>query len=357
MSPSRLDRLAPPARLVDWSILTLVALEVGSGLVSLVAGTPDWGWLFVVHSVGGVTLLVMLFFKFRRVRPRVTKRSLWDGGTPVSILLGTLALAAFVTGTIWALTGVVRIGRYTLLTVHMVLGVLVVPVLLWHLRHRFRWPNRRTVDGRREAIRFTALVGFGAVTWRLKEVASSLVGLAGADRRFTGSTDAEGEGNDFPVTSWVADDPDPVDVADWSLAVDGEVERALAFDYGDLTGVGDSERRALLDCTSGWYAERDWRGVRVGDLLAETGTTDAARWVRFVSVTGYRWSLPIEEAQDALLATHVDGQRLTHGHGAPLRLVAPGRRGFQWVKWVERVDVTRSQDLGQWIAIFVSGFD
>jgi hypothetical protein len=355
---SRLDRLAPPARLVDWSILTLVALEVASGLVSLVAGTPDWGWLFVVHSVGGVTLLVMLFFKFRRVRPRVTNRSLWDGGTPVSILLGTLALAAFVTGTIWTLTGIVRIGPYTLLTGHMVLGLLVVPVLLWHLRHRFRWPNARTVDGRREAIRFTALVGFGAVVWRLEEAASSLLGLVGAERRFTGSTDAEGEGNDFPVTSWVADDPDPVDVDSWQLVVGGEVERPRQFDYGDLTGgIESTDKRALIDCTSGWYAERDWQGVRVGDLLDLAEPTDEARWVRFVSVTGYRWSLPLSEAQDALLATHVGGEELTHGHGAPLRLVAPGRRGFQWVKWVERVDVTRSQDLGQWIAIFVSGFD
>jgi hypothetical protein len=354
---SRLDRLAPPARLVDWSILSLVALEVGSGLVSLVAGTPDWGWLFVVHSVGGVTLLVMLFFKFRRVRPRVTNSSLWDGATPVSILLGTLALVAFVTGTVWTLTGIVRIGPYTLLTGHMVLGVLVVPVLLWHLRHRFRWPSRN-VDGRREAIRFTGLVAFGAITWRLEEAASSVLGLVGADRRFTGSTDAQGDGNDFPVTSWVADDPDPIDVADWSLAVGGEVETPHRFDYGDLTAtIETTDKRALIDCTSGWYANRDWRGVRVGDLLDVTGTTDDARWVRFVSVTGYRWSLPLSEAEDALLATHVGGEELTHGHGAPLRLVATGRRGFQWVKWVEHVDVTRSQDIGQWVAIFVSGFD
>jgi len=215
------------------------------------------------------------------------------------------------------------------------------------------------VEGRREAIRFTALAGFGALTWRLEEAASSLLGLAGADRRFTGSTDAAGDGNDFPVTSWVADDPDPIDVDDWTLAVGGEVETEHRFDYADLTGGGvdSTDKRALIDCTSGWYAERDWRGVRVGDLLAVTGATEEARWVRFHSVTGYRWSLPLEEAEDALLATHVDGEELSHGHGAPLRLVAPGRRGFQWVKWVERIDVTRSQDLGQWVAIFVSGFD
>ena len=77
----------------------------------------------------------------------------------------------------------------------------------------------------------------------------------------------------------------------------------------------------------------------------------------FRSVTGYRWSLPVEEARDALLATHVDGERLSHGHGFPARLVAPGRRGFQWVKWVTEVEVRERKDPGQWLAVFVSGFD
>ena len=32
----------------------------------------------------------------------------------------------------------------------------------------------------------------------------------------------------------------------------------------------------------------------------------------------------------------------THGHGSPVRLVAPGKRGFQWVKWVDRVQLNTS---------------
>jgi len=364
VTPGRLDRLAPRPALVDWAILALVGLEVGSGLLSLTAGTPDWGWLFVAHSVGGATLVGLLFWKFRRVRRRVTDRSLWDAGTPVSLVLATLAVAALATGLVWAAAGVVRVGSWTLLTGHMILGLLVVPVLLGHLRHRFRLPDRRRVSGRREALRFTALAVVGAVAWRLEEAAAAVAGLAGADRRFTGSSDAaDGAGNDFPVTMWLADDPDPVDVSAWRLAVTGEVRTAQSFEYGELTpdgsegaGTGASER-AVLDCTGGWYAERDWEGVRVGDLLDVVGTTDGARWVSFRSVTGYRWSLPIEEARGALLATHVDGEELTHGHGAPLRLVAPGRRGFQWVKWVDRVEVHPTEDRSRWVAIFASGFD
>ena len=100
-----------------------------------------------------------------------------------------------------------------------------------------------------------------------------------------------------------------------------------------------------------------WEGIRLGSVLDAVDPTDAAGWIRVLSVTGYRWSFPIDEADELLLATCVDGEGLSHGHGAPVRLVAPGRRGFQWVKWIERIEVTRREDLSQWVSIWVSGLD
>ena len=46
------------------------------------------------------------------------------------------------------------------------------------------------------------------------------------------------------------------------------------------------------------------------------------------------------------VATHVGDEPLTHGHGAPARIVAPGRRGFQWVKWIVRIELIENQDYG-----------
>jgi hypothetical protein len=57
------------------------------------------------------------------------------------------------------------------------------------------------------------------------------------------------------------------------------------------------------------------------------------------SVTGCWIRFPVDEVVRLLLATAVGGQPLIPGHGFPVRLVAPGRRGFWWVKWVDRIEL------------------
>jgi len=44
------------------------------------------------------------------------------------------------------------------------------------------------------------------------------------------------------------------------------------------------------------------------------------------------------------------------GHGAPVRLVAPGRRGFIWVKWVTRIELHDEPDPGAFAATVWSSF-
>jgi DMSO/TMAO reductase YedYZ molybdopterin-dependent catalytic subunit len=186
-------------------------------------------------------------------------------------------------------------------------------------------------------------VAVGAfAAWQLQKPFNTVLGFRGAKRRFTGSYELGSfGGNDaFPPTSWVADSPAPVD---GPLRVDGLVERKLSLDAASLDASDSVE--ALLDCTSGWYTRQRWGGVRVDRLLARAGPREDAKYIRVHSHTGYRWSFPIDEAPRLLLATHVAGEPISHGHGSPYRLVAPGRRGFQWVKWVTRIELTENEDL------------
>ena len=353
-----MSRFALPPRLVDWTILAAVLLALVTGLVSLVSGSPRDAVVFVLHGAGALTLVALLFWKFRRVAPRVTRRQ-WTATTALSVLLAVVAVSALATGLAWVLGANLDLWGWTLLNLHIGLGLLVVPLVALHLVKRFRPPEREDWQGRRTALQYAGLALGGALAWRASQAVNETLVPTEARTRFTGSKPAGGTGNRFPVTSWVLDDPDPVDLDDWRLHVTddgtGLVDAPRTFAYDDL--APDDGERALLDCTSGWYVERDWTGVRVGDLLAAAGASEEARWVVFHSVTGYRFGFPVGEARDLLLATHVDGERLTHGHGFPLRVVAPDRRGFQWVKWVTAVEVRRTRDWGQWVAIFVSGID
>jgi DMSO/TMAO reductase YedYZ molybdopterin-dependent catalytic subunit len=66
-----------------------------------------------------------------------------------------------------------------------------------------------------------------------------------------------------------------------------------------------------------------------------------------VSMTGYRRRFPAEEAGSLWLATGYQGEPLQPAHGAPVRLVAPHRRGFWWVKWVASVRLSDIPALAQ----------
>ena len=63
------------------------------------------------------------------------------------------------------------------------------------------------------------------------------------------------------------------------------------------------------------------------------------RSIEVRSVTGYARRYPLADAPVLWLATRVGAAPLSPGHGYPARVVAPGRRGFWWVKWVASIEV------------------
>jgi len=336
----------------DWSLALLVAAGVASGLATWFAGSPGASWVFAAHAVGGGSLALVLVVKLRRVLPRIGDRARRDP----EVVRGLAALAfvalVLVSGLAWSTAGRHDLGGYSLLVWHGALGGALAVVVLAHALLRAKRPRRRDVADRRQFLTAAAVGAAALVAWRIQRPLERALGLPGGRRRFTGSYDAGSfSGNDFPTTSWVSDDPRP---RAGPLAVGGRVRRELALAAAELDR-GD-ELTATLDCTGGFSSTQRWGGVRLGRLLDEAGVRAGARHVRVISRTGYRWSFPLEEARGLLLAARVGGEPLSHGHGAPCRLVAPGRRGFQWVKWVERVEVHEDPDPGALASTVLSSF-
>jgi DMSO/TMAO reductase YedYZ molybdopterin-dependent catalytic subunit len=148
------------------------------------------------------------------------------------------------------------------------------------------------------------------------------------DRRFTGSVPKE----KLLVTSWIDDGIQRIDQQDWTVRVG-----PASFDLPGLLALPQERISAVLDCTSGWYSAQQWEGVRLSTLLDEAALGPGWRSLEVRSTTGYaRWFGP-ETVDHLWLVTAVGGSPLTYGHGYPARLVAPGRRGFWWVKWVTSI--------------------
>jgi DMSO/TMAO reductase YedYZ molybdopterin-dependent catalytic subunit len=258
-------------------------------------------------------------------------------------------------GIVWAYGGDINAFGYGLLNWHFALGAVLGAIVLVHAAARAKPPRRRDLLERRQLLAAAGVGAFAVVAWRVQKPLASLLGWRGADRRFTGSYEvASFTGNDFPATSWVADDPRPLDAASWRLRVGGLVERELALSARDLDGLDRST--ATLDCTGGFYSTQRWGGCGLARVLDRARPRPGASHVRVVSVTGYRWTFPLDEARRLLLATTVGDEPLSHAHGAPLRLVAPGRRGFEWVKWIERLELTDGPDPGAVAATIWSSF-
>jgi DMSO/TMAO reductase YedYZ molybdopterin-dependent catalytic subunit len=116
-----------------------------------------------------------------------------------------------------------------------------------------------------------------------------------------------------------------------------------AFSVSDLASRSKAIA-ARLDCTSGWYTDGVWSAVSLVDLIAPEKLAAAAS-IEIASVTGYSRRFPANEAGNLWLATAYHNQPLQPAYGAPVRLVAPHRRGFWWVKWVTSVKLS---DLPSW---------
>lgn len=318
-------------RRTNLVLLALLPVAVLTGFGGFALGTPAVGAAIVVlHGAVGLAVALLSPWKSAVVRRglRRARRGRW-----ASIVLAVLVVVVVVTGVVHG-AGVRVLGAgITSLQIHVGAALLTIPLAVWHALARPTRPQRQDLS-RRSLVRGLTLGAAAGVAWTAAEATWSLTGARGAERRFTGSHETgSGEPPAMPVTQWLFDRVPDIDPETWRLVVRGSGgERTVAL--ADLMPL---ERiSAVIDCTGGWWARQDWEGVRLDRLLGPPGT---AASVLVTSATGYRRRFAVEDLPTLWLATGCGDAPLSAGHGAPARLVAPGRRGFWWVKWVAAVQL------------------
>lgn len=127
----------------------------------------------------------------------------------------------------------------------------------------------------------------------------------------------------------------------WALQVTGTSAYSMSIE--EILAMADQEESFPIACVEGWSVGAQWRGVSLLEVVKRAGGNADSR-VMFRSLQeGGAFNKSVLEGPQvsrALLATHLNGERLNVDHGYPLRLIAPNRPGVLNTKWLRQIEVS-----------------
>jgi sulfite oxidase len=159
-------------------------------------------------------------------------------------------------------------------------------------------------------------------------------------------------------------DAAPIDPAQWSVRIEGEVDNPVVLRLDDLRKLAVISQDVTLECAGngrafhtprasgiqweyGAVGNQAWRGVRLADVLALARPRASGRHVAFdgadkaptPQAPDFIRSVPIWKAisPHTMLAFEMGGKPIPHLHGGPVRVLVPGFVGSASIKWLERI--------------------
>ena len=137
----------------------------------------------------------------------------------------------------------------------------------------------------------------------------------------------------------------------WTVSVVGAVEYTVSWSLAELRALPQVTRSIDIHCVTRWSRfDAQFEGVHWAELATLVRPKPTARFAIAHAEAGFTSNIPLSYLadQNAVLATHADGEPLTPEHGYPLRLVIPGKYFWKSAKWLRGIELTPDDRPGFW---------
>ncbi len=188
----------------------------------------------------------------------------------------------------------------------------------------------------------------GRLAWTVAALAAAVLlfgsctSRGGENTAQTGAAAADPKYLDYFEGLHVTGTPIDIDVKTYRLEVTGKVEKPLSLSYQEVRKLKAAKEKIPLDCPGFFTDIGTWTGPTVRTILEKARVSPDAKTVIFTTVlSDYTTRFPIEEAMKntMLVAYDFNGKAFHRVHGFPLRLVAGGKEGSDWIKWLGKITV------------------
>lgn len=144
-----------------------------------------------------------------------------------------------------------------------------------------------------------------------------------------------------------------IDEAHWQLHVSGLVLNNSSWTFDEFQQLPRVKVFADFHCVTRWSRLGNvWEGVSTRAIVDLAGGLRPE--CKYVLAYGYDYgwttNLPVEEflADDALIATHHDGEPISIEHGGPARLIVPRLYAWKSAKWLSGLEFLPEDRPGFW---------
>lgn len=141
-----------------------------------------------------------------------------------------------------------------------------------------------------------------------------------------------------------------IDRESYRLEIVGLVDRPVSFSYEDLLAFPAASKVVTLESVDGWNFTAKWTGVPLETLFEDAGLQEGTSHVIFYGVDEYSTALPLDYLieNEIILAYRLNDLPLPPERGFPVQVVAEGKYGYKWAKWVVRMEITDEPYRGYW---------